>query len=107
MKKLLISTLILVSTSAFAWSDGQAAIAGGIIGYIAGSNRPSPPPTVYQYGYPPAPPPQVIVVPGYGTQIIQQPHVNDICATATYINGVYDPGRAQWVCRYGGNGVGR
>jgi hypothetical protein len=103
MKKLLLTLAVLSSTPAFALSEGQAAIVGGIIGYALRGNQEQPQP-VYQNGYPPAPAPHIIVVPGYGTNIIHQPHVNDICSTATHINGVYDPGRAQWVCRYGGNG---
>lgn len=99
MKKLLIIAA-MISSPAFALSEGQAALLGGLIGYGLRANPERHQP-IYQNGYPPAPAPHIIVVPGQGTHVIQQPHVNDICSTATHINGIYDPGRAQWVCRYG------
>lgn len=106
MKKLVIASILLTvgSIANANLSEGQAAIIGGLIGYGFRGNQIQQTYPVYPNGYPPAPPPQVIVVPNYGGQVYTRPHVNDYCSTMTYIDGVYDPGRAQWVCRYGGTG---
>lgn len=101
MQKVIVAIALAIPLSASAaLSEGQAALIGGVIGYgIRAHNTPSPQPQYIQ-GYP-VQNQQIIIQQGQPTQIISPPHVNDVCSTVTIINGEYNPGKAQWACRYG------